>query len=61
LQKIEASTFLVTILSLFCKIILDWVPQDFFWEIGFHGFPEFSLFTATGASFLEIIIFALEK
>jgi hypothetical protein len=23
LQKIEASTFLVTILSLFCKIILD--------------------------------------
>ena len=29
----------------------------FFGEIGFHGFPELSLFTATGASSLEIIIF----
>jgi hypothetical protein len=29
----------------------------FFLRNRFHGFPELSLFTATGASFLEIIIF----
>jgi hypothetical protein len=36
---------------------LPYMNRELRKAIYFHGFPELSLFTATGASFLEIIIF----